>query len=86
MFGFSCQKIEICFHFRVLWIVLCSGALILCLIFCMPIYSRWMTSPTITSVGSTNFPISNIFFPAVTICSNNRVVEKQLQESINYDP
>lgn len=42
-----------------------------------PIYHKWQVVPTITTVETTNYPIWNIHFPAVTICSNNKVVMTQ---------
>lgn len=36
-------------------------------------WSRFNTNPTITTVETTNYPIWNLPFPAVTICNNNKV-------------
>ena len=51
-----------------------------------PIYEKWQTQPTITSVAETNFPIWNIHFPAVTICSNNKVVQERINKLLNKQP
>ena len=32
-------------------------------------YIEWQANPTITTINTTAFPIKNIEFPAVTICS-----------------
>ena len=34
---------------------------------------KYQNTKTITSVQTTNYPISNIDFPAITVCSNTRV-------------
>lgn len=36
-------------------------------------------TPTITVIESTHYPISNVFFPAVTICNMNSISEKQAE-------
>ena len=51
-----------------------------------PIYFKWQTQPTITTPASTNYPIWNIDFPAVTICSNTKVVEAQLKRVLKKQP
>ena len=43
---------------------------------------KWINFPTITTILQTNFPISEITFPAVTICSNNKVFSKKLFDTI----
>ena len=55
-------------------------------IFISPIYTKWRESPTIVSPESTNYPIWNIYFPAITICSNAKVVEKQLKSVLKKEP
>ena len=44
------------------------------------------TNPTIVSPQSTNYPIWNIYFPAITICSNNKVVDGQLKRVTKKKP
>lgn len=55
-------------------------------VFIQPIYEKWQLNPTITSPASTNYPIWNVYFPAVTICSNNKVVEAQMDTVLKRDP
>lgn len=43
------------------------------------LYISWqlnLETPTITVIESTHFPISNVYFPAVTICSMNCISAK----------
>ena len=62
------------------------GACILCGVLVYPIYVKWQTQPTITSIEETNFEIWNIYFPAVTICSNNKVMESQIDRLLKLQP
>ena len=39
----------------------------------MPILEKYQNSKTITTVETTNYPICNIDFPGITVCSNVRV-------------
>ena len=55
-------------------------------IFINPIYTKWSTNPTIVSPESTNYAIWNIYFPAVTICSNNKVLDGQLKRIVKKAP
>ena len=55
-------------------------------IFINPIYTKWSTNPTIVSPESTNYAIWNIYFPAVTICSNNKVLDGQLRRIVKKAP
>ena len=44
----------------------------------IPIYEKYQESKTITSIKTTNYPVWNINFPGVTICSNNKVSKSRL--------
>lgn len=37
------------------------------------VWTRFQSTPTITTVETNNYPIWNIPFPGVTICNNNKV-------------
>ena len=71
---------------RSLWCLSVIGSCILCGFLVYPIYSKWQNTPTITSVEETNYPIWNIYFPAVTVCSNNKVVESQIGSLLKLQP
>ncbi len=66
--------------------VLCIFSVILTLVFMIPQFTKMKNSPFITSVETTNHPIWNIDFPAVTICSNNKVMDKQLRKEVGNEP
>lgn len=52
----------------------------MCWAMIFPITQKWRESPTYVTIADTNFPIWKIDFPAVTICSNNKV----MNGTINY--
>ena len=68
------------FVFRFLWIILVICMIILSVLIIAPIYEKYKTSPTVTTVSETNYPVWGINFPAVTICSNNKIIETQLNK------
>ena len=65
---------------RFLWIILVIGMIILSVLIIAPIYEKYRTSPTVTTVSETNYPVWGINFPAVTIYSNNKIIETQLNK------
>ena len=52
---------------------------ILTIYFIMPIWIKWNNQPTLTTLDSTDHPVWEIDFPAVTICSPNKVVKAKLE-------
>jgi amiloride-sensitive sodium channel len=60
--------------------------MVLCVRLIYPVYTKWQTVPTITSVATTNYPIWSIYFPAVTICSNNKIIASQFKAILKRQP
>ena len=52
----------------------------------IPILNKYIESPTIISPNTTNYPIWNIYFPAVTICSNNKIMSDQFKKVLKRPP
>lgn len=48
----------------------------------MGLWDKWETSPVYVSVETTSYPVVNIPFPAVTICSVNKIQEHKLMKTI----
>ncbi|XP_023321954.1 uncharacterized protein LOC111696554 isoform X2 [Eurytemora carolleeae] len=71
---------------RVLWIVWFILALVCLILLFKPIMDKYNNTPTITTVETTNYPISNIDFPGVTVCSNIRVSLRSLLEATQKPP
>ena len=53
-----------------------------------PVYQQWYTKPTIITIGDTNYPVWHIHFPAITICSNIRIIKSKLTQEVQdiYGP
>ncbi len=83
--AFLDYETQIC-NCRLLWLFLCVGGVILCYSGMWPIYVKWQSNPTITSIATTNYPIWKINFPAVTVCSNNKVVKRKLKAAVGKKP
>jgi hypothetical protein len=62
------------------------GSVFLSVILIYPVYDRWQNNPTITTIESLNFPISEIHFPAVTICPNVRYLYDRFEDAIEKEP
>ena len=83
----ACDRtLKVSYAYRVLWFLSMVIAYILAYVFIEPIYQQSLNSPTITSLSTTTYPIWNIHFPAVSICSNNKVRSRQLKTAIEYEP
>ena len=52
---------------------MCALGLACAVVLINKVWMQYSTSPTITSIESTHFPIWNIPFPAVTLCQVNKV-------------
>ena len=46
----------------------------------------FIIKPTLTTLDSTNHPVWEIDFPAVTICSPNKVVQQKLETLAQKSP
>jgi hypothetical protein len=62
------------------------GGFVACWVFIRPGFERWRDQPVFTSVELTNYPVWEVYFPAVTICSTNRVVQHQLRTAMKHEP
>ena len=61
---------------RIFWtIIFCMGGFFASY-FILGMWKKWVESPVYTSVETTSHHVSNIPFPAVTICSVNKIQVK----------
>ncbi len=67
------------------WLVLIILSISLGVYLITPIYTKWRNSPTYTSIKTTNFPVWDIPFPGVTICSNIVVNDLQLKKALSTE-
>ena len=71
---------------RIFWGLFFIGSVILAVFLMIPILNKYIQSPTIISPNTTNYPIWNIYFPAVTICSNNKLMTDQFRKVLKRPP
>ena len=55
---------------RFIWLIVVISAISFGAVLTTRIIKKWQSSPIITSVDDTNYPVTKILFPAVTICPN----------------
>ena len=51
-----------------------------------PILDDWFYHPVVHDVEKTDFYVKELPFPAVTICSNNKIVKRQLKSVLLTQP
>ena len=71
---------------RLLWVASCIGSVVFCLMIIVPIVQKFDKDPTIISIEDTNYPVWKVNFPAVTICSNNKVVSNNFVKALKRPP
>ena len=47
-----------------------------------PLVEKFLKTKTITSIQTTNYPISEIDFPAISVCSNTRVSKSRYEAAM----
>ena len=51
-----------------------------------PILDDWYYHPVVHDVEKTDFYVRDLPFPAITICSNNKIVKRQLESVLLTQP
>ena len=62
------------------------SAIYICILYTSVIYEKWICNRTILNIENVDFEMKNIPFPAVTICSNNKIVESQVDKILLSQP
>ena len=74
------------FHFRFLWFILFSFAIFYGYLLYTPFLHTWHNEPTVIATDQADFPVEKLPFPAITICSNNKIVYRQLESVLRTQP
>ena len=74
------------FYLRFLWFILFCFALYYGYLLYTPFLDAWNYEPTVIATDQADFPVENIPFPAITICSNNKIVYRQLESVLRTQP
>lgn len=70
--GFYCGSI--------LWMTIVSTAIVVAAVLLLVSWQMNLVTPTITVIESTHYPVSNVYFPAVTICNINLISAKRAMD------
>ena len=73
-------------YFRATWAVIFISAIGYGWFLYTPILEKWIYKPVYTAVDSSSYDVAQIPFPAITICSNNKIVERQLESVLLTQP
>ena len=60
---------------RLLWILAVVTGIGLAIYMSLTAYWQWVDNPVLTTIGTTGYPIENVSFPAITICSQVEELE-----------
>ncbi len=66
------------------WLLICLVLFSLAVYLIVKQYVAWKDDPVLTTVSTTGHPVSNITFPAITICSLG-LVEDVMHQAFKYD-
>ena len=69
-----------------LWFILFSFAIYYGYLLYTPFLDAWNYEPTVIATDQADFPVEKIPFPAITICSNNKIVYRQLESVLRTQP
>ena len=73
-------------HCRFVWFILFSGGVYYGYLLYTPTLHNWFYHPTVHDVEKTDFYVKELPFPSVTICSNNKIVKRQLESVLLTQP
>ena len=80
------DSINFRFYSRLLWFILFCFAVWYGYILYTPFLHVWNNEPTVIATDQADFPVEKIPFPAITICSNNKIVYRQLESVLRTQP
>ena len=81
-----CILIKLEFPFRILWFILFCFACYYGYLLYTPFLNSWYNEPTVIATDQADFPVEKVPFPAITICSNNKIVYRQLESVLRMQP
>ena len=73
-------------NYRFIWVILFGGGVYYGYLLYTPILDNWFYHPVVHDVEKTDFYVKELPFPAITICSNNQIVKRQLESVLLTQP
>ena len=74
------------FCYRILWSIFFGFAIYYGYLLFTPFLYTWYNEPTVIGIDKADFRVEKIPFPAITICSNNKIVYRQLESVLRTQP
>ena len=74
------------FCYRILWSIFFGFAIYYGYLLFTPFLYTWYNEPTVIGIDKADFRVEKIPFPAITICSNNKIVYRQLESVLRSQP
>ena len=71
---------------RFVWVILFCGGVFYGYLLYTPVLHDWFYHPAVHDVEKTDFFVKELPFPAITICSNNKIVKRQLESVLLTAP
>ena len=71
---------------RIIWFFIFIGGICYGYLLYTPYLEKWFYSPVYMAVDSSIYDVAQIPYPAITICSNNKIVERQLESVLLTQP
>ena len=72
--------------YRIIWFFIFIGGVGYGYLLYTPYLEKWFYSPVYMAIDSSIYDVSQIPYPAITICSNNKIVERQLESVLLTQP
>ena len=74
------------FYLRIVWLALFILGVSYGWLLYSTVLDIWLYEPTVNAIDQSNFDVENIPFPAITICSNNQIVNRQVESVLRTQP
>ena len=71
---------------RIIWFFIFIGGVGYGYLLYTPYLDKWFYSPVYMAVDSSIYDVAQIPYPAITVCSNNKIVERQLESVLLTQP
>ena len=71
---------------RIIWFFIFIGGIGYGYLLYTPYLEKWFYSPVYMAIDSSIYDVAQISYPAITICSNNKIVERQLESVLLTQP
>ena len=73
-------------YYRIIWFFIFIGGIGYGYLLYTPYLEKWYYTPVYMAVDSSSYDVAQIPFPAITICSNNKIVKRQLESVLLTQP